>query len=120
MTDFRHPSIDHVTAVLRAGDWDGTVHAFADGVRTAQAAADGLGCDVGAIANSLVFQTDAGEPLLIITSGRHRVDLDRMAAAYGIRIARRCESSSTTAAKGLRAIHGVAPAITTAAVHDPR
>ena len=42
------------------------------------------------------------------------------AAAYGIRIARRCESSSTTAAKGLRAIHGVAPAITTAAVHDPR
>ncbi|HEY7045246.1 MAG TPA: YbaK/EbsC family protein, partial [Nocardioidaceae bacterium] len=35
--------------------------------------ADGLGCEVGAIANSLVFDAD-GSPALILTSGAHRVD----------------------------------------------
>jgi prolyl-tRNA editing enzyme YbaK/EbsC (Cys-tRNA(Pro) deacylase) len=65
---FRLPTVDHVTAVLRAAGWDGTVHVFPDGVRTAQAAADGLGCEVGAIANSLIFDA-ARSPVLILTSG---------------------------------------------------
>jgi prolyl-tRNA editing enzyme YbaK/EbsC (Cys-tRNA(Pro) deacylase) len=43
--------------------------------KTAAAAAEQLCCDVGAIANSLVFECD-GEPLLVMASGaargRHR------------------------------------------------
>ena len=70
---------------------------------TAQAAAAQLGCEVGAIANSLIFPTDAGEPLLIMTSGAHRVDLDRMVGAgYGDPAAagpRRSSSATTPASR---------------------
>ena len=51
--------------------------------RTAKAAADFLGCDVGQIANSLVFRTSSGAPLLVMSSGAKRVDLDRLAALAG-------------------------------------
>jgi len=56
--------------------------------KTAVAAAAQLGCEVGAIANSLVFDCD-GEPLLVMASGAHRVDtellLARMLAVTAIR-----------------------------------
>ncbi len=83
-----HPSCQAVDAILTAAGVPGRVRILAEPAPTAPAAAAQVGCEVGAIANSLVFQTDAGEPLLIMTSGRHRVDLDRMAAAYGIRLRR--------------------------------
>jgi prolyl-tRNA editing enzyme YbaK/EbsC (Cys-tRNA(Pro) deacylase) len=47
-------------------------------VKTAAAAAERLGCEVGAIANSLVFSCD-GEPLLVMASGAARVDTDLLA-----------------------------------------
>ena len=47
-------------------------------VHTAALAAQALGCEVGAIANSLLFDTD-NKPLLILTSGAHRVDQDLVA-----------------------------------------
>lgn len=50
--------------------------------RTAVAAADQLGCAVGAIANSLVFECD-GEPLLVMASGAHRVDTEVLARRLG-------------------------------------
>ena len=50
--------------------------------KTAVAAAHQLGCEVGAIANSLVFDCD-GEPLLVMASGAHRVDTDHLAGALG-------------------------------------
>ena len=46
--------------------------------RTAALAAAQIGCDVGAIANSLVFAAD-GEPLLVMASGAARVDTDLVA-----------------------------------------
>ena len=42
-----------------------------------------LGCEVGAIANSLLFDAD-GTPVLIMTSGAHRVDTAKAAAAVGV------------------------------------
>jgi len=50
--------------------------------RTATAAAEQLGCEVGAIANSLVFDCD-GEPLLVMSSGAHRVDTEHLARVLG-------------------------------------
>ncbi len=78
-----HPGIDHVTTLLHEAGWNGTVHTFAAGVGTAQAAADALGCDVGAIANSLVFDAD-GSPVLILTSGAHRVDQPLVARTLAV------------------------------------
>ena len=44
--------------------------------------AEALGCAVGAIANSLVFDAD-GAPLLVLASGAHRVDTAKVAALVG-------------------------------------
>jgi len=83
-----HPSCQAVNAILAGAGVPGRVRILAEPAPTAPAAAAQVGCEVGAIANSLVFQTDGAEPLLIMTSGRHRVDLDRMATAYGLRLHR--------------------------------
>ncbi|KAA0078921.1 YbaK/EbsC family protein [Mycolicibacterium sp. P9-64] len=50
--------------------------------KTAVAAAEHLGCEVGAIANSLVFDCD-GTPLLVMASGAHRVDTGLLARTLG-------------------------------------
>jgi prolyl-tRNA editing enzyme YbaK/EbsC (Cys-tRNA(Pro) deacylase) len=80
--------IEPVLAALRAGGWDDSrraLHVFDDGVRTAAAAAAIVGCDVGAIANSLIFVAEpAGTPVLILTSGAHRVDTAKAATAIGV------------------------------------
>ena len=44
-----------------------------EAAHTAAAAAAALCIEVGQIANSLIFDAD-GEPLLVLTSGAHRVD----------------------------------------------
>ncbi|MCP2338414.1 YbaK/EbsC family protein [Actinomadura rupiterrae] len=77
-----HPNAERVAAVLREQGADGEIIELPDSARTAQAAADQLGCEVGAIANSLVFDAD-GAPLLVLTSGAHRVDTARVAALVG-------------------------------------
>ena len=52
--------------------------------RTAQAAADFLGCAVGQIANSLVFRAAASDgAVLVMSSGAKRVDTARLAALVG-------------------------------------
>ena len=47
----------------------GRVVILPDSVHTAALAAEALGCEVGAIANSLLFDAE-GTPVLILTSGR--------------------------------------------------
>ncbi|MEI2712769.1 MAG: YbaK/EbsC family protein [Nocardioides sp.] len=66
---------------LRGGT--GRVVILPDSVHTAALAADALGCAVGAIANSLLFDAD-GTPILILTSGGHRVDTKKAAATIGV------------------------------------
>lgn len=75
ITRFRH---DHAS---RGGT--GEVVILPDSVHTAALAAEALGCEVGAIANSLVFDAD-GSPVLILTSGAHRVDTARVASRLGV------------------------------------
>ena len=61
----------------------GRIVILPDSVHTAVLAAEALGCEVGAIANSLLF--DAGErPVLILTSGSHRVDTTATADRIGV------------------------------------
>jgi hypothetical protein len=65
-------------AVLRDLGVVGEVKELPESAPTAATAAAQLGCEVGAIANSLVFSAD-GAPLLVMTSGAHRVDTVRVA-----------------------------------------
>jgi prolyl-tRNA editing enzyme YbaK/EbsC (Cys-tRNA(Pro) deacylase) len=60
------------------------VHVLSDSARTAQEAATALGIEVGQIASSIIFKLADESPLLIITSGRHRVDTDLVVKTLGI------------------------------------
>lgn len=94
----RHLADAGLTAVVRE---------LPDSTRTAAEAAAALGCEIGAIASSLVFLAD-GEPLLVMTSGRHRVDTGVLAKNTG------ADEVSMATARQVRditgqAIGGVAP-----------
>ncbi|AEE46036.1 YbaK/EbsC family protein [Cellulomonas fimi] len=101
------PSAHRVADALRAAGVDGQVVVLPDSARTAAEAASALGCPVGAIANSLVFVAD-GEPLLVLTSGRHRVDTVGLARRLGRERIGRATPEQVRAATG-QAIGGVAP-----------
>lgn len=102
-----HPSAIHVASVLRELGAAGDVRELPEPAPTAAAAAAQLGCEVGAIANSLIFNADS-EPLLILTSGAHRVDTGKVAALLGITSLRRADPEFVRASSG-QAIGGVAP-----------
>jgi prolyl-tRNA editing enzyme YbaK/EbsC (Cys-tRNA(Pro) deacylase) len=80
---------------------------LADSTRTAADAAAAVGCDVGAIANSLVFLADE-EPILVLTSGRHRVAERRLAERIGAAEVRRATPEEVRRATGQQ-IGGVSP-----------
>lgn len=77
-----HPNTRRVADLLAAHGASGTVRELPESARTAAAAAAQLGCEVGAIANSLLFDAE-GSPVLILTSGAHRVDTDLVARTTG-------------------------------------
>jgi prolyl-tRNA editing enzyme YbaK/EbsC (Cys-tRNA(Pro) deacylase) len=93
--------------VLKDLDVPGEVRVLPESAPTAAAAAAQLGCEVGAIANSLVFAAD-GAPLLVMTSGAHRVDTARVAALVGAAVVARADAKSVRAWTG-QVIGGVAP-----------
>ncbi|MFD5517299.1 YbaK/EbsC family protein [Streptomyces sp. NPDC127066] len=99
-------SMEVARALAEAGV-GGRVRELADSTRTAAEAAAALGCDVGAIANSLVFISD-GEPVLVLASGRHKVDTAALAARWGRGKLHRATPEQVRQATG-QAIGGVAP-----------
>ena len=102
-----HPSSQAVNDILMAAGLPGRVRMLPEPAPTAPAAARQIGCPVGAIANSLVFATADDDPVLIMTSGRHRVDLDRVRDGYGLRLHR--ASADFVRAHTGQPIGGVAP-----------
>ena len=106
MTEPSHPAVDRVAEALRAAGVEPRITWFGDAVTTAKLAADALGIDVGQIANSLVFTLD-GEPILVLTSGAHRVDTEWLGAELGGTIGR-ASKEVVKAATG-QVIGGVAP-----------
>lgn len=79
-----HASCQAVNDILAAAGLPGRVRILTEPAPTAAAAAAQVGCPLGAIANSLLFATAEDEPVLIMTRGAHRVDLDRVRASYGL------------------------------------
>ena len=78
-----HPSITRFREAHTQLGGTGEIVILPDSVHTAALAAEALGCEVGAIANSLLFDAD-GSPVLILTSGAHRVDTGKVAALVGV------------------------------------
>ncbi|WP_406317027.1 YbaK/EbsC family protein [Streptosporangium sp. NBC_01639] len=107
MPEKLHPNIEKVAAVLDEHGVSGEIVVFAEAAPTAVAAAAQIGCEVGAIANSLVFEAD-GDPLLVLTSGAHRVDTALIAEQVGASKIKRAGPDFVRAATG-QVIGGVAP-----------
>ena len=103
-----HPNVVAVREALEAaGARTSEVVVLDEAVHTAVAAAEALGVEVGQIANSLIFDA-AGEPLLVLTSGAHRVDTAKVAAGLGLAKLRRATPEFVREHTG-QAIGGVAP-----------
>ncbi len=102
-----HPNCEAVNAILQAAGVPGRVRMLDEAVTTARAAAAYLGCPVGAIANSLIFASADETPLLIMTSGAHRVDETKIRRRLGIEL-RRASAEFVREHTG-QPIGGVAP-----------
>jgi prolyl-tRNA editing enzyme YbaK/EbsC (Cys-tRNA(Pro) deacylase) len=86
----------------------GEINILAETARTAIDAANGLGIEVGQIASSLIFKLPSGNPLLIITSGRHRVDTALVAKNLGAPELARADANYVKEVSGY-SVGGVSP-----------
>jgi prolyl-tRNA editing enzyme YbaK/EbsC (Cys-tRNA(Pro) deacylase) len=102
-----HRNSARVAEVAAAAGLPLEIRRFPEGTRTAQDAADAIGCDLGAIAKSIVVMSSSGA-IVVLTSGANRVDYDKVAAALGVTDVRRANADEARAATGFP-IGGTAP-----------
>ena len=103
-----NPNVLRVTAQLKELNIGGEVTHLADSARSAQEAADALGILVGQVASSIVFKLPDGSPLLVITSGRHKVDTELVARELGVEKLHRADADYVKESSGF-SIGGVSP-----------
>lgn len=101
-------AVKRVIAALCELGVPGEVRVLSDSARTAQEAASALGIEVGQIASSLIFKLPDGSPLLVITSGRHRVDVQLVAKNLAVPELGRVDADYVKECSGF-SIGGVAP-----------
>ena len=106
-TGTEHTSVARFRTELAARGGTGRIVVLPDTVHTAALAAEALGCEVGAIANSLLFDA-GGSPVLVLTSGAHRVDTGKVAATIGVESLKRAKPEFVRAHTG-QVIGGVSP-----------
>jgi len=102
------PSAQNVQDVLRGFGPDLIVIEFAESTRTAQEAADRVGCQLGQIVKSLIFRGQTSNMgILVLTSGANRVDEKKIGQYMGESIGR-ADADFVRATTGF-AIGGVPP-----------
>lgn len=99
--------VESVVTHLRSLGIDAEPERFDVEVPTAKAAAAHLGCEVGAIANSLVFAA-GDEPVMLLVSGARRADLTKAARLLGVAKLQRATPEMVVEATG-QEIGGCAP-----------
>ncbi len=102
-----HAAISRFREAHAARGGTGEIVILPESVHTAALAAAALGCTVGAIANSLLFDAD-GRPVLILTSGSHRVDTGVTAQRIGVSALKRASPDFVREHTG-QVIGGVSP-----------
>jgi prolyl-tRNA editing enzyme YbaK/EbsC (Cys-tRNA(Pro) deacylase) len=102
-----HAAITRFRDAHAARGGAGEIVILPESVHTAALAAAALGCEVGAIANSLVFDA-GGTPVLILTSGAHRVDTALTAGRVGVEKLKRASPEFVREHTG-QVIGGVSP-----------
>ena len=102
-----HPSVIRVRNRLKELSVAGEIKILENSARSAREAADALAVGVGQICSSLIFAC-AGKPILVLTSGRHRVDTEKVASEQGLSALDRADAELVKNSTGF-AIGGVAP-----------
>ena len=101
-------AVQRAQVALTQNQMPGQIKVLSDSARTAAEAAAALGIEVGQIASSLVFKLPNDKPLLVITSGRHRVDTQLVATSLGIEKLGRADADYVKDVSGY-SVGGVAP-----------
>ncbi len=101
-------AVKRVIAAQESLGITGRATVLAESARTAAEAAASLNIEVGQIASSLIFKLPDDSPLLIITSGRHRVNTGLVAKNLGIEKLERVDADYVKEKSGF-SIGGVAP-----------
>jgi prolyl-tRNA editing enzyme YbaK/EbsC (Cys-tRNA(Pro) deacylase) len=101
-------AVKRAQAALDMHGISGQIKILADSARTAAEAAAGLGIEVGQIASSLVFKLPDQRSLLVITSGRHRVDTQMVADLLQVPVLDRADADYVKEISGY-SVGGVAP-----------
>lgn len=103
----RAGSGDRVRAYLQAHGLSSGLVEFEQSTKTAQMAADAVGCDLGQIVKSLVFVV-GDRPVLALVAGDRRGDSEAIAELMGDETARFADAATVRSATGY-AIGGVSP-----------
>lgn len=101
-------AVKRVEQAMHTLDIAGPITVLGESARTAQDAASALGIEVGQIASSLIFKTPDGKVLLVITSGRHRVNTDLVAEGLAVTELIRVDANFVKEFSGF-SIGGVSP-----------
>ena len=101
-------AVKRVVAAKKKFGISGEIKVLTETAKSAVEAAAGLGIEVGQIASSIIFKLPNNSPLLVITSGRHRVDTELVASNLGIEKLDRVDADYVKENSGF-SIGGVAP-----------
>ncbi|HEY9276360.1 MAG: YbaK/EbsC family protein [Candidatus Nanopelagicaceae bacterium] len=101
-------AVKRAAEAIKRNEMSGEIKVLSDSARTAQDAATALGIQVGQIASSIVFKLPSGNPLLIVTSGRHRVNTDLVSRDLGVEGLGRADADYVKNVSGY-SVGGVAP-----------
>ncbi len=101
-------AVKRAAQAIQTNGMTGTIKVLSESARTALDAANALGIHVGQIASSIVFKLPSGNPLLVVTSGRHRVDTNLVASYLGVAELQRADADYVKNTSGY-SVGGVAP-----------
>ncbi len=101
-------AVKRVVAAMEKNGVAGEIKVLTQTAKSAAEAAAGLGIEVGQIASSIIFKLPDGNPLLVITSGRHRVDTHLVAKELGVEKLDRVDADYVKERSGF-SIGGVSP-----------
>jgi prolyl-tRNA editing enzyme YbaK/EbsC (Cys-tRNA(Pro) deacylase) len=101
-------AVKRVKDALKVKEISGQIKVLSESARSAAEAASALGIEVGQIASSIIFKLPNGSPLLVITSGRHRVDTELVSKELLVDTLARVDADYVKELSGF-SIGGVAP-----------
>ena len=101
-------AVKRVNNALKINGISGQIMVLSESARSAAEAASALGIEVGQIASSIIFKLPNESPLLVITSGRHRVDTELVAKELSVDYLARVDADYVKELSGF-SIGGVAP-----------